>query len=80
VRLSGLDRLAGGAEGGETIGNGGVKRGRRSTGLRGFKDAIKKRPSRGALTFIGVSETPKLLAYLFPIQPGARVSSPDGLA
>jgi len=33
------------------------------------------------MTFVGgVSETPELLAYLFPIQPCTRVSSPDGLA
>jgi hypothetical protein len=77
----GLDRIDSGAEGEETIGNGEVKRGRRLTGLRGFEDAIKKRPSCGGMTFMaGVSEMPKLLAYLCPIQPCTRVSSPDGLA
>ena len=81
MRLSGSDRIESGAEGGETIVNGEVKRGRRSNGLRGLKDAIKKRPPRGAMTLVvGVSETPELLAYLFAIQPCTRVSSPDGLA
>ena len=81
MRLSGSDRIESSAEGGETIINGEVKRGRRWNGHRGLKDAIKKRPSRGAMTFVaGVSETPELLAYLFPIQACTRVSSPDGLA
>jgi len=81
VRLSGSDRIDRGAEGGETIFNGEMKRGRRSNNLKVFKVAIKKRPSREGMTFVvGVSETPELWAYLFPIRPCTRVSSPDGLA
>ena len=81
MRLSGSDRIDSCVEGGETIFNGEVKRGRRWNGLRGLKVAIKKRPSRGGMTFVvGVSETPELLAYLFSIRPCTRVSSPDGLA
>lgn len=81
MRLSGSDWLDSCAEGGETIFNGEVKRGRRSNGLRGLKGAIKKRPSRWGMTFVvGDSEAPELLTYLFPIRPCTRVSAANGLA
>ncbi len=81
MRLPGSDRIDSCAEGGDTLVNGGVKRRRGSNGLWEFKDAIKNRPPRGGMTMVvGVSETPKFLANIFPIRPCTRVSWPDGLA